>query len=56
MHTSTNKGKRVRVKLTNGEVFVDKFLDKKGNFIHFEEKGKIAIKDVQSFGINKLKC
>lgn len=55
MHTSTYKGKRVRVKLKDGTVFVDKFLDKKGSHILFEEHGRIATSDVVNFSINKNK-
>jgi hypothetical protein len=55
MHTSTYKGKRVRVKLKDGTVFVDKFLDEKGRHIHFEEHGAIAKRDVVNFSINKNK-
>ena len=54
-HTSTYKGKRVRIKLKDGEVFVDKFTDKKGRFVYFEKRGKIPVKDIKSFSINKLK-
>ncbi len=52
-HSSTYKGKRVRIKLKNGDVFVDKFVDSKGRYIFFEEHGKIAKKDIANFSINK---
>ena len=52
-HSSTYKGKRVRIKLKDGEVFIDKFLDSKGRYIFFEERGKVAKKDISNFSINK---
>ena len=52
-HSSTYKGKRVRIKLKNGEVFVDKFLDNKSGVIHFEERGKVLKKDIKNFTIYK---
>ena len=52
-HSSTYKGKRVRIKLKDGEVFVDKFVDSKGRYIFFEERGKVAKKDISNFSINK---
>lgn len=52
-HSSTYKGKRVRIKMKDGSVFVDKYKDTKGRFIFFEEMGKIAKKDIQNFSINK---
>lgn len=52
-HSSTYKGKRVRIKLKNGDVFVDKFVDSKGRYIFFEERGKVAKKDIANFSINK---
>ena len=55
MHTSTYKGRRVRVKLKDGTVFVDKFLDEKSQHIIFEEHGRIAKSDVVNFSINKNK-
>jgi len=55
VHTSTHKGKRVRIKLKDGTVFVDKFLDEKGSYIIFEERGRIAKSDVANFSINKNK-
>jgi hypothetical protein len=55
-HSSTYKGKRVRIKLKDGTVFVDKFLDSKSSYIFFEEKGRIAKKDIVNFSINKSTC
>lgn len=56
MHTSTHKGKRVRVKLKDGSVFVDKFLDEKSQHIIFEEQGKVSKSDIVNFSINKNKA
>lgn len=52
-HTSTYKGKRVFVILRDGSRFVDKFLDKKAGYILFAEHGRIPIRDVRVFTINK---
>jgi len=52
-HTSTNKGKRVLVILRDGTKFVDKFMDKKGGFIYFEEHDRVRIDEVRAFTINK---
>lgn len=51
MHTSTYKGKRVRIKKKDGTVFVDKFLDEKSTYILFEENGKQYKKDIVNFSI-----
>jgi hypothetical protein len=55
MHTSTYKGKRVRIKLKDGTVFVDKFMDEKGKHIIFQERGRIPKVDIVNFSINKNK-
>ncbi len=52
-HSSTYKGKRVRIKLKDGNVFVDKFLDSKGRYVIFEERGRVAKKDIKNFTIYK---
>lgn len=54
-HSSTYKGKTVRVKLKDGSVFEDKYQDTKARFIFFESYGKIPKKDIQSFSIRKLR-
>lgn len=55
MHTSTYKGKRVRVVLKDGTVIVDRFIDKKARYIILEEYGKVIKRDMRSFGIFKDK-
>ncbi len=52
-HTATTKGKRVIVQLRNGDVFVDKFKDKKSKFVFFEKRGKVPIETIKSFTIYK---
>ena len=52
-HTSTFKGKRVYVRLKNGERFVDKFKDKKGKFVIFETRTERK-EDIKAFAINRL--
>lgn len=52
-HSSTNKGKRVRIKMKDGTSFVDKFLDTGSGWIEFEERGKVSKKDIKNFTIYK---
>ena len=52
-HSSTYKGKRVRIKMKDGTSFVDKFMDNKSGVIHFEERGKVLKKDIKNFTIYK---
>ena len=54
-HSSTYKGKRVRIKLKNGDSFVDKFVDTKSGVVYFEERGKVLKKDIKNFKIYKGK-
>lgn len=52
-HTAVKKGKRVMVKLKSGERFVDKFLDRKGHYVIFENH-KVVKGNIKSFSIYKL--
>lgn len=52
-HSSTNKGKRVRIKLKDGTVFVDKFIATGSGWIEFEERGRVLKKDIKNFSIHK---
>lgn len=52
-HSSTNKGKRVRIKLKNGDVFVDKFVTTGSGWIEFEERGRVQKKEIKNFSIHK---
>jgi len=49
-HTSTYKGKRVYVRLKNGERFVAKFMDRKGKFIIFDTR-MVSSGEVKAFAI-----
>lgn len=49
-HTSTYKGKRVYVRLKNGERFVDKFKDKHGKKVIFETREELS-GDIKAFSI-----
>lgn len=51
-HTSCQKGKRVFVRLRNGQEFVDKFVEKKGRFIQTEHY-RFKTSDIDIFTINK---
>lgn len=47
-HTHALPGKRVRVRLTDGTVFTDKFIDYgRGNHYEFEERGKIKASNIE---------
>ena len=48
-HTSTIRGKKVRVKLRSGEVFIDKFLERTKSYVFFEGRGKVMKGDIVSF-------
>ncbi len=48
-HYSTERNKKVYIKLRNGEDFTDRFLDKKGRYIHLKERGKVPIKEIAVF-------
>ncbi|TNE32071.1 MAG: hypothetical protein EP349_02720 [Alphaproteobacteria bacterium] len=48
-HYSTQKNKKVYIQLRDGTEFVDRFLDKKGSWLHLQERGKIPIKDIAVF-------
>jgi len=51
-HTAVKKGKRVKVILKSGEVFVDKFIDRKSRYVAFETR-KVLKGDIKSFAIFK---
>lgn len=51
-HTSTYKGKRVFCVLKNGDKFIDKFKDKKGNYVIFDNH-KVVRGDIKVFTIVK---
>ena len=49
-HTATHRGKRVRVELKNGEVFVDKFVNRtRGKIVEFELRGRVPAGDIKAF-------
>ncbi len=49
-HTYTNRGKRVRVQLRTGEVFIDKFLERtKKKILIFESGRRVRQGDIKSF-------
>jgi hypothetical protein len=49
-HTSTYKGKRVYVRLKDGERFVAKFIERKGRFIVFDSR-TVSAGEVKAFAI-----
>jgi hypothetical protein len=49
-HTAINRGKRVRVELKDGTVFVDRFLDRtRGKVCVFEQRGRVRVGDSKAF-------
>lgn len=47
-HTHALPGKRVRVRLTDGTIFVDKFVTyPQGKLYEFEEKGKVKASTIE---------
>lgn len=52
-HTACYRGKRVRVKLRDGEVFVDKFHDRTDKFVIFQSGRKVSKGDIVSFSFFK---
>lgn len=53
-HTTAYPGKRVRVKLHDGTVLFDKFVDSNDRWIILRERGKVLVKDIDSFGLAKV--
>ena len=55
-HTACKRNTNVIVKLIDGTVFEDKFLDRKGNrLIIFKEHGAIKKKDIRLFAIKRIR-
>ncbi len=52
-HTACYRGKRVRVKLKSGEVFVDKFHDRTKSFVVFQSGREVKKGDIVSFSFYK---
>lgn len=48
-HTSTYKGKRVRVVLIDGTIFIDKFKEATKKYSIFEAQGRILKRDIKAF-------
>lgn len=49
---AVKKGKRVKVTLKNGDMFVDKFVDRKSRYVAFENR-TVLKGDIKSFAIFK---
>ena len=54
-HTNFTPGKRVYVKLTSGEQFVDRFLEKRARVVYLEQHGKVLNADITSMTIYRPK-
>lgn len=53
-HTTAHPGKSIRVKLTDGRVFIDKFVDSTDRYVWFKVEGKIPVSRIDSFGLAKV--
>lgn len=51
-HTSCRKGKRVRVVMKDGTIFIDKFVEQTGKFNIFEGH-KVRTGEIRAFSIYK---
>ena len=47
IHTTFAKGKRLIIKLKNGTVFIDHWIERRSKFIKFRKQGKIKVKDIR---------
>ena len=47
-HTATHRGKQVKILLRNGEILIDKFVERKSTFIYLEKYGCIRRCDIRS--------
>lgn len=54
-HTSCRKGTTVWIKLRDGTVIVDKFVERTGKFV-ITENHKLKSKVIRAFSIRKHKC
>lgn len=54
IHHGFKKGKQVFVKLIDGDVIIDKFLDSSSQYLYLESH-KIKWKDIRCTTINKLR-
>lgn len=52
-HTACYRGKRVRVKLKSGEVFLDRFHDRTKSVVFFQSGRKVLKGDIVSFSFYK---
>lgn len=52
-HTACRRGKRVRVVLTTGETFVDRFWDRTNKDVQFKDRGWIPKFWIKAFTIVK---
>ena len=53
IHTHFNKGKRVFVRLRDGTVFMDRFVERESRFVRLEARGRIRTRDIDVMGIAK---
>lgn len=53
MHTSTDPGKRVRIKLKNGGSVEGKFVERKSKYVMLDS-GKVFVSDIKQFIVVKV--
>ena len=52
-HTTFTRGKRVFVKLCDGSLFIDKFIEKLSKGVVFFDKGLVKTSNIKSISIYK---
>ena len=50
-HTHTHPKRRVRVTLYNGEAFTDRYIEQKGRYHYFRERGKVKSSTIYQMNI-----
>jgi hypothetical protein len=53
LHTHFTRGKRVFVKLRDGQTFIDKCVERRRAHVTLQDRGDVYIKDIKSMTIAK---
>lgn len=48
LHLTFPRGKRVIIHMKDGEIFVDRYIEKKGSRVFLEERGEVPTKLIRS--------
>lgn len=54
-HTGTHPGKRVYVKLIDGTVIIDRFVERNDKYVFLKEYGRLLKSEIKSFSDFKQK-